>query len=80
MEKRGNRLKILLYFALVLILLLFLFLHSFRIVELNTDFFTRFLIALLFVLLLLPAIPKIKIFDVVEIKREGKMFKVSRKK
>ncbi len=80
MEKRGNKIKILLYFGLIFILLLFLFLHSFRIVELNTDFFTRFLIALLFVLLLLPAIPKIKIFDVVEIKREGKMFKVSRKK
>lgn len=73
MAKKGNRTRVILYFLLLGILLLFLILHSFKIIELQTDFFTRYLIALVFVLLLLPMVPKIKIFDIVEVKRDARI-------
>ena len=66
---------VLLYFFLLFLLMLILILHVFGIYQLNTDFFAKYIIALIFVLLLLPTVPKIKIFDVVEVKREAKMFK-----
>ena len=80
MAKRGNKIGILLYFLLVGLLLLILVLHAFNIYALQTDTFTRYIIALLFVLLLLPLVPKIKLFDIIEVKREGRMFKASKKK
>ncbi|MBI2142013.1 hypothetical protein HYU15_00810 [Candidatus Woesearchaeota archaeon] len=52
--KKGNKIRLMLYFFLVALLLLFLFLHAFGVVRLQTDFFTRFLIGLLFLLLVLP--------------------------
>ncbi len=72
MAKR-NAVRIFLYFSLIALLLLFLVLHTFRIIEMETGFFTRFLISLLFVLLLLPMVPHIKIFDIVDIKREARI-------
>ena len=78
-RKRGNRIGLILYFVLVLLLLLFLILHAFQITEIQTDFFTRFLIALLFVLLILPLVPYIKVFDMVEVRRQTKMFKADSK-
>ncbi len=74
-QKRGNKVGIALYFFLILLLLTLLVLHVFGIYLLQTDFFARYLIALLFILLLLPLVPKIKIFDVVEVKREARMFR-----
>ena len=79
-QKRGNKLGVLLYFLLVGLLLLILVLHAFNIYALQTDMFTRYIIALLFVLLLLPLVPRIKLFDVVEVKRDARMFKSSKKK
>ena len=74
-QKRGGHVAVLLYFFLLFLLMLILILHIFGIYQLNTDFFARYIIALIFVLLLLPTVPKIKIFDVVEVKREARMFK-----
>ena len=79
-QKRGSKIAIALYFSLLLLLLLILILHLFGIYQLQTDFFARYVIALIFVLLLLPMVPKIKIFDMVDIKRETRMFKALTKK
>ena len=76
-QKRGNKVGIALYFSLVVLLLLILVLHIFNIYPLQTDFFARYIIALLFILLLLPLVPKIKLFDIVEVKREARMFKAA---
>ena len=74
MAKRGSRAAIGLYFFLLLLMLLILFLHIFNIYPLQTDFFARYLIALVFILLLLPLVPRIKLFDIIEVKRRKKMF------
>jgi Ca2+/Na+ antiporter len=81
MPKRGNNnIGIALYFLLLGILLFLLVLHVFGLYPLQTDFFARYLIALVFVLLLLPIVPKIKLFEFIDVKRETKMFKAARKK
>ncbi|GEM_PF-5466541 len=77
--KRGNKIRLMLYFFLVALLLLFLFLHAFGVVQLQTDFFTRFLIGLLFVLLVLPLVPYVKVFDIVEMRREARIFRATEK-
>lgn len=69
-----------LYFSLLLLLLLILALHVFSIYPLQTDFFARYIIALLFVLMVLPLVPKIKLFDIIDIKRETRMFKAAAEK
>lgn len=79
-QKRGSRIAIALYFSLLLLLLLILALHVFSIYPLQTDFFARYIIALLFVLMVLPLVPKIKLFDIIDIKREARMFKAASKK
>lgn len=79
-QKRGSKAAIALYFALLLLLLGILSLHLFNIYPINTDFFARYVIALIFVMMLLPLIPRIKIFDMVDIKRETRMFKAEGKK
>ena len=79
-QKRGGHVAVLLYFFLLFLLMLILILHIFGIYQLNTDFFARYIIALIFVLLLLPRVPKIKIFDIVDIKREARMFKAAKTK
>lgn len=79
-QKRGSRIAIALYFSLLLLLLLILALHVFSIYPLQTDFFARYIIALLFVLMVLPLVPKIKLFDIIDIKRETRMFKAAGKK
>ncbi|MBI2133592.1 hypothetical protein HYU11_02825 [Candidatus Woesearchaeota archaeon] len=80
MAKKGNKMRMVLYFCLVTVLALFLFLHAFGVVQIQTDFFTKFLISLLFVILILPMVPYVKIFDVVEVKRESKIFRATKKK
>ena len=75
MVKRGSKVAIGLYFFLLLLMLTILALHLFSIFPLQTDFFARYLIALVFILLLLPLVPRIKLFDIVEVKREARMFK-----
>lgn len=79
-RKRGSRIAIALYFALLLLLLAILALHIFNIYPLQTDFFARYIIALLFVLMVLPLVPKIKLFDIIDIKRETRMFRAESKK
>ncbi len=79
MAERGKKTGVVLYFLLLGLLLLLLAVHAFGIYPLQTDFFTRYLVALVFVLMILPLIPKIKIFDIVDIKREAKMFRSKRK-
>ncbi len=76
-QKRGSRIAIALYFSLLLLILLILGIYIFNLYPLQSDFFARYLIALLFVLMLLPLIPKIKIFDMIDIKRETRMFKAA---
>ena len=76
-QKRGHKIAVTLYFVLLSLLLLILILHLFGIYQLQTDFFARYIIALVFILLLLPLVPKIKLFDIVEVKREARMFKAS---
>lgn len=56
-------------------LYLLIFLHVFDLVKLRTDKFSFFLVSLLFVLLLLPYLKYIKIFDLVELRRELKALK-----
>ena len=74
-QKRGNTVAVALYFSLLLLLLMLLAVYVFNIYPLQTDFFARYLVGLVFVLMLLPLIPKIKIFDIVDIKREARMFR-----
>ena len=80
MAKRGKKTGVALYFSLLLFLMALLVTSAFRLYPLNDGFFTRYLVALVFVLMILPLVPKIKIFDVVDIKREARMFKVMKKK
>lgn len=80
MPKRGNRIRLALYFSLILLLLLLLALHAFRIYPVQADFFTKYLIGLLFVLLLLPMVPYVKIFDLVEMRRESRILSVQKKR
>ena len=78
--KRGRKTAVALYFSLLVLLLVFLIIHAFRIYPLDSGFFTRYLVAMIFVIMILPLVPKIKIFDIVDIKRETKMFRTNRKK
>ena len=78
--KRGIKLPITLYFALLSLLLLLTGVHVFGIYPIQTDFFARYLIGLVFVMMLLPLVPKIKLFDLVDIKRESRMFRTTGKK
>ncbi|MBS3132993.1 hypothetical protein J4470_02605 [Candidatus Woesearchaeota archaeon] len=75
MAKRGKKTAIALYFALLAMLVMLLVTHAFRLYPLDSGFFTRYLVAMIFVLMTLPLIPKIKIFDIVDIKREARMFR-----
>ncbi len=79
-QKRGSRAAVALYFSLLALVLLILGIYLFNLYPLQSDFFARYLIALLFVLMLLPLIPKIKIFDMIDIKRETRMFRAASKK
>ena len=74
-RKGGKWVAVALYLLLVALLLGFLILYAFSIVPLQSDMFTRFLISLLVVVLLLPSIPRIKIFDLVEVTRKAQMFR-----
>ncbi len=80
MVKRGSKAAIVLYFILLALLLGVFIVYAFNLYPLNSDFFTRYLIALIFALMVLPLVPKIKIFDVVDIKREARMFRDQDKK
>lgn len=79
-QKRGNKAGIALYFFLLALLLALLVVYVFNIYPLQTDFFARYLVGLVFVLLLLPLVPKIKLFDIIDIKREARMFRAAKKK
>lgn len=63
------------YTFLVLFVLFILIIHTFKIIDIQTDYFTRFMIILLFVLLLLPLVSHIKFFDIIDIRRDLKLFK-----
>jgi len=73
-RKRGQKTAVALYFSLLVLLLVFLIIHAFRIYPLDSGFFTRYLVAMIFVIMILPLVPKVKIFDIVDIKREARMF------
>ena len=74
-RKRGKKTALTLYFLLIVMLIALLIVHAFRIYPLESGFFTRYLVAMVFVLMILPLVPKIKIFDIVDIKRETRMFR-----
>jgi hypothetical protein len=46
----------------------------------QTDFFTRFLISLIAVVLLLPLVPKVKIFDIIDVRRDSRFLSQDKKK
>ena len=71
--------RLICYVTLVVLILFFLFLYAFRLVSINGDTFTRFLIVLIFVLLLLPAVSSIKFFDIIDVRRDVNMFKAELK-
>ena len=74
-RKRGKKTAITLYFGLLVMLTALLIIHAFRIYPLESGFFTRYLVALIFALMLMPLVPKIKIFDIIDVKRETRMFR-----
>ena len=76
---KSKRMGIILYFVLLVLLICLLIIHSFRIYPVQSGFFTRYLVALIFVLMIMPLVPKIKIFDIVDIIRETRMFKIKKK-
>lgn len=81
MAKRGGkRLNYVLYLSLLSLLLAFLVLSAFKVVPMETGFFTRYLIALVFVLMVLPMVPHVKIFDVIDIRRDKKILSSQKKK
>ncbi|MBN2454054.1 hypothetical protein JXB11_00760 [Candidatus Woesearchaeota archaeon] len=80
MPKRGNKVRVSLYFFVVILLLGFLFLYAFNIIPMQTDFFTRFLISLLVVVLLLPLVPHIKIFDIIDVRRDSRFLSQEKKR
>ena len=69
-KKQTSALGAFTYSVLIGLLLGFLLIYSFRLADIRADRFTMYLIALLFVLLLLPIAYYIKIFDVVEVRRD----------
>ncbi len=71
---RQNLISGILYLLLVVLLVMFLLLHAFMIQELETGSFTRFLISLVVVVLLLPSVFRVKIFDLIEVTRKAAMF------
>ena len=73
MAKKRSALAYFLYFFLVVLLLIFLMLNTFSVVPMETGFFTRFLITLLFVLLVLPLVGHIKFFDLIDIRRDTRL-------
>ncbi len=81
MAKRGDkRLNYVLYLSLLFLLLVFLVLNAFHVIPMETGFFTRYLIALVFVLMVLPMVPHVKIFDIVDIRRDKKILSMKKKK
>jgi len=74
-EDEPSPLALTLYFFLLALLLSFLVLYAFNLVQIKGDKFTVFLISLIFVLALLPIAYYIKFFSIVEIRRELKAFK-----
>ena len=74
MAKRGSKTAVALYLVLLIMLTTLTLISAFRLYPLNVSFFTRYLIALLFAAMILQMIPKVKIFDIIDIKRETKMF------
>ncbi len=76
-QKRGNKLAIALYFGLLLLLLVILATYLLNLYPMQSDFFARYVLAMIFVLMLLPLVPKIKLFDIIDIKRETRMFRAN---
>ena len=75
-KKEGkNIVGYLLYAFLLVLLLVFLIVYSFNIISIKADKFTIFLFSLIFVSLLLPLAYYLKIFTVVEIRRDLDAFK-----
>lgn len=74
-RKRKKWLAYLCYTFLVLFVLFLLIIHTFKIIEIETGYFTRFMIILLFVLLLLPLVSHIKFFDIIDVRRDLKLFR-----
>jgi len=61
------------YFSLIGVIAILLVLHIFAIVPMQIDRFTFFLVSLLFVLLILPAVTTIKFFDIIQVRRDRRL-------
>lgn len=72
--RKDKRLGAVIYFALLLWLNFIFIVHAFRLYPLETDYFSRYVLAMIFSIMILPLIPKVKLFDIIDIKRETRMF------
>ena len=70
---KRNPLKISAYIICALIIFSITVIHAFKIYTLNQDFLTKYLLSMLFVTLILPLVPYVKIFDIVEIRRDAQL-------
>ena len=74
-RRKPSKISLIMYFGMIIFLLIIFIIHFFKLYPTEQGFFARYLIALMFVMMVLPLVPKIKVFDIVDIKRETKMFK-----
>ena len=73
-QQKKSKIAYYLYFSLLLMLVALLVLHAFDIYKIQDDFLTRYLVALIFVMMILPVVSHVKFFDVIDIKRDVKLF------
>ena len=69
-----NPMRLTFYFVLVGIVFILFLLQAFNLVYINTDKFTYYTLGILVVVLALPLVERIKVFDVIEVTRP-KIFK-----
>ena len=74
-RRKPSKVSLIMYFGMLFFLLTIFIIHFFKLYPAEQGFFARYLIALMFVMMVLPLVPKIKVFDIVDIKRETRMFK-----
>jgi len=67
--RTANPMRLTFYFVLVGIVFILFLLQAFNLVYVNTDKFTYYVLGILVVVLALPLVDRIKVFDVIEVSR-----------
>ena len=75
MQQKKSKVAYFLYFSLLTLLVALLVLHAFNLYAVQDDFLTRYLVALIFVMMVLPVVAHVKFFDVIDIKRDVRLFR-----